>query len=79
LSAPPASSELLELIDARFEEITPIRAAGSIAGAVASRVVAVAIHQGRTQQLWQVELSRPEDDKLIARGNVRMQNIDDGG
>jgi acyl-coenzyme A thioesterase PaaI-like protein len=39
-------------------------------------VVASAIHQGRTQQLWQVEIRRPEDDKLIARGQVRLQNID---
>ena len=38
-------------------------------------VVASAIHQGRTQQLWQVEIRRPEDDKLIARGQVRLQNI----
>ena len=39
-------------------------------------VVATVIHQGRTQQLWQVELRRPEDDKLIARGQVRLQNTD---
>ncbi len=39
-------------------------------------VVGVAIQQGRTQQLWQVEIRRPEDDKLIARGHVRLQNID---
>ncbi len=39
-------------------------------------VVATAIQQGRTQQLWQVEVSRPEDGKLIARGQVRLQNID---
>jgi 1,4-dihydroxy-2-naphthoyl-CoA hydrolase len=39
-------------------------------------VVAVPIQQGRTQQLWQVEIRRPEDDKLIARGQVRLQNID---
>jgi 1,4-dihydroxy-2-naphthoyl-CoA hydrolase len=39
-------------------------------------VVAVPIHQGRTQQLWQVEIRRPEDDKLIARGQVRLQNVD---
>jgi uncharacterized protein (TIGR00369 family) len=38
-------------------------------------VVAVAIHQGRTQQLWQVELRRAEDDKLVARGQVRLQNV----
>jgi 1,4-dihydroxy-2-naphthoyl-CoA hydrolase len=39
-------------------------------------VSATAIHQGRTQQLWQVEIHRPEDDKLVARGQVRLQNID---
>ncbi len=39
-------------------------------------VVGGAIHQGRTQQLWRIELSRPEDDKLIALGEVRLQNID---
>jgi 1,4-dihydroxy-2-naphthoyl-CoA hydrolase len=31
------------------------------------QVVAVPIQQGRTQQLWQVEIRRPDDDKLIAR------------
>jgi uncharacterized protein (TIGR00369 family) len=40
------------------------------------RVQANAIHQGRTQQLWQVELRRTEDDKLVARGQVRLQSID---
>lgn len=39
-------------------------------------VDATAIHQGRTQQLWQVEVSRPEDGMLIARGQVRLQNVD---
>jgi 1,4-dihydroxy-2-naphthoyl-CoA hydrolase len=38
-------------------------------------VVATPIHQGRTQQLWQVEIRRPEDQKLIARGQVRLQNV----
>jgi 1,4-dihydroxy-2-naphthoyl-CoA hydrolase len=38
------------------------------------RVVAVPVHQGRTQQLWQVEIRRPDDDKLVARGQVRLQN-----
>jgi 1,4-dihydroxy-2-naphthoyl-CoA hydrolase len=42
------------------------------------QVVAMAIHQGRTQQLWQVEIRRPDDDKLVARGQVRLQNIDAG-
>jgi 1,4-dihydroxy-2-naphthoyl-CoA hydrolase len=40
------------------------------------QVEANAIHQGRTQQLWQVELRRPEDGKLVARGQVRLQNIE---
>jgi 1,4-dihydroxy-2-naphthoyl-CoA hydrolase len=39
------------------------------------RVVAEAIQQGRTQQLWQVEIRRPADDKLVARGQVRLQNV----
>jgi uncharacterized protein (TIGR00369 family) len=40
------------------------------------QVLASVIHQGRTQQLWQVEIRRPEDDQLVARGQVRLQNID---
>jgi 1,4-dihydroxy-2-naphthoyl-CoA hydrolase len=39
-------------------------------------VEAIAIHQGRTQQLWQVELRREDDGKLVARGQVRLQNIE---
>ena len=39
-------------------------------------VEATPIHQGRTQQLWQVDLRRPEDHKLVARGQVRLQNIE---
>ncbi|MGN6871266.1 MAG: PaaI family thioesterase [Solirubrobacteraceae bacterium] len=39
------------------------------------QVVATPVHQGRTQQLWQVEIRRPEDQKLVARGQVRLQNI----
>lgn len=38
-------------------------------------VVATPIHQGRTQQLWQVEMRRPDDQKLVARGQVRLQNL----
>lgn len=38
-------------------------------------VVAVPIHQGRSQQLWQVEITRPDDDALVARGQVRLQNV----
>ena len=39
------------------------------------RLVAEAIHQGATQQLWQVTISRL-DGKLIARGQVRLQNVE---
>lgn len=39
-------------------------------------VEAVAINQGRTQQLWQVEVRRQDDTKLVARGQVRLQNIE---
>ena len=38
-------------------------------------VVAEPIQQGRTQQLWQVQLTRAEDGKLVARGQVRLQNV----
>jgi uncharacterized protein (TIGR00369 family) len=123
------TSELLELLDARFDEATPTRVSGSIAAderhhqpwgivhgglytaavetfasigayeAVKDRgqqavgvsnatdflrphqtgrldVLATAIQQGRTQQLWQVEIRRRDDDKLVARGQVRLQNIE---
>jgi uncharacterized protein (TIGR00369 family) len=122
-------SELLELIDPRFDELTAARVTGSIAAdarhhqpwglvhgglytaavetfatmgaheAIKDRgqqtvgvanstdflrphqtgrldVEANAIHQGRTQQLWQVEIRRPDDHKLVARGQVRLQNVD---
>jgi len=39
-------------------------------------VLATAIQQGRTQQLWQVEIRRADDRKLVARGQVRLQNIE---
>jgi uncharacterized protein (TIGR00369 family) len=39
-------------------------------------VVAEPIQQGRTQQLWQVEMRRADDGKLVARGQVRLQNVD---
>jgi len=38
--------------------------------------VATPIQVGRTQQLWLVELSRASDGKAIARGQVRLANID---
>jgi 1,4-dihydroxy-2-naphthoyl-CoA hydrolase len=39
-------------------------------------VVAEPIQQGRTQQLWRVVITRAEDGKAVARGQVRLQNIE---
>jgi len=33
------------------------------------------VHQGRTQQVWLVEITRESDGKLVARGQVRLQNM----
>jgi uncharacterized protein (TIGR00369 family) len=38
--------------------------------------VATPVHRGRLQQLWQVEI-RDEQGRLAARGQVRLQNIED--
>ena len=38
-------------------------------------VLAEPIQQGRTQQLWQVLITRADDGKLVARGQVRLQNV----
>lgn len=38
-------------------------------------VTAVALNQGRTQQLWQVDIADSEG-RLIAHGELRLQNID---
>ncbi|MGY2127272.1 PaaI family thioesterase [Blastococcus sp. SYSU DS0617] len=38
-------------------------------------VVAEPVQQGRTQQLWQVTLTRSDDGKLVAWGQVRLQNV----
>ena len=42
-------------------------------------VLATPIQQGRTQQLWLVELRRQGDQKLVARGEVRLQNVEAPG
>lgn len=36
------------------------------------RIVGEAVHEGRTQHLWQVEITREFDGKLVARGQVRL-------
>lgn len=38
--------------------------------------VAEPVHVGRSQQLWQVVLTRAADGKAVARGQVRLQNVD---
>jgi uncharacterized protein (TIGR00369 family) len=38
-------------------------------------VVAEPIQQGRTLQLWLVTLTRADDGKIVARGQVRLQNV----
>ncbi|MEE2031309.1 PaaI family thioesterase [Rhodococcus chondri] len=49
-----------------------IRAVG--AGSVL-RAEATPFHRGRTQQLWQVEIVG-SDGRLVARGNVRLANLE---
>jgi uncharacterized protein (TIGR00369 family) len=39
--------------------------------------VATPVHRGRSQQLWLVDITREEDGKLVARGQVRLQNLTD--
>ncbi len=39
-------------------------------------IEATPIHRGRRQQLWQVTVTRDSDGKLAARGQVRLQNLD---
>ena len=38
-------------------------------------VVAEPIMQGKGQQLWQVVITRAGDGKMVARGQVRLQNV----
>jgi 1,4-dihydroxy-2-naphthoyl-CoA hydrolase len=38
-------------------------------------VVAEPLIQGRTQQLWQVDIVRSDDGKRVAHGKVRLQNV----
>jgi 1,4-dihydroxy-2-naphthoyl-CoA hydrolase len=39
-------------------------------------VEAEALHQGRTQQLWQVVITDEASGKVLARGMLRGQNLD---
>jgi uncharacterized protein (TIGR00369 family) len=40
-------------------------------------VEAVPLHQGRSQQLWKVDIS-DEQGRLVAHGELRLQNLDAG-
>ncbi|MET7701293.1 PaaI family thioesterase [Streptomyces sp. NPDC005485] len=42
-------------------------------------VLAEAIQQGRSQQLWQVIVSSADNGKLIARGQLRLANVPASG
>jgi acyl-coenzyme A thioesterase PaaI-like protein len=33
------------------------------------------LHQGRLQQLWLIETRSDADGRLVARGQVRLQNL----
>ena len=49
-----------------------------VAGISEGRVTVVAepIVQGRTQQLWTVDIRRASDGRLVATGQLRVQNIE---
>ena len=38
-------------------------------------VEALPVQQGRTLQLWQVDITNAADGKLVARGQLRLQNV----
>ncbi len=38
--------------------------------------VAEPIHRGRSQQVWRVRITRASDGKLVARGQVRLHNLE---
>lgn len=38
-------------------------------------VEGTALHQGRTQQLWEVIITDTTSDKVLARGQLRLQNV----
>ena len=44
-------------------------------GVVPAGIESLAVHQGRTRQVWEVRITRPDDGKLVARGQLRLQHI----
>ena len=76
------ASDLLAFLDLdRGQQAVGVANAADLRPHRASRlqVAATAIHQRRTQHLWQVEITRPDDGKLVARGQVRLHNVDADG
>jgi acyl-coenzyme A thioesterase PaaI-like protein len=43
---------------------------------VCVRVAAAAIHEGRSQRLWQVDLTRRDAGQLAARGEIHLQTME---
>jgi uncharacterized protein (TIGR00369 family) len=39
------------------------------------RAIGTPVFTGRTQQLWQVVIEREADGKVVARGQLRLQNL----
>ena len=39
------------------------------------RVTGTPIQTGRTQQIWLIEIERESDGKMVARGQLRVQNL----
>lgn len=39
--------------------------------------VATPVHRGRSQQLWDVQITREDDGKLVAQSQVRLHNVKD--
>jgi uncharacterized protein (TIGR00369 family) len=39
------------------------------------RATGTPILAGRTQQIWLIEIEREEDGKMVARGQLRVQNL----
>ena len=41
------------------------------------RAVATPIHRGRSQQVWQIEMTNVDDGRLVSRSQVRLHNVVD--
>ena len=39
------------------------------------RTIGTPIQTGRTQQIWLIEIEREDDGKMVARGQLRVQNL----